>query len=144
MAYTKPRPNIDYDSKPFWDGLKNNRFLLLRCKNCNEWYWPAAFCRHCDPAPFLSGMDWQDASGKGTIFAFNIHHIAFDPSFTDELPYVYAMIELDEGPMFGTNVVGCKPEEVSIGKRVEIIFEEHAEEGFTLPKARLLIQNASS
>lgn len=139
MAYKKPRPNIDFDSQPFWDGLKEHRFLLLRCKTCGTSYWPASYCRHCgNDGPFMSGLEWQNSSGQGTVFAFNIHHIAFDPNFKEDLPYVYAMIELDEGPMFGTNIVGCKPEDVQIGKKVEIIFEDHPEEGFTLPKAKLV------
>lgn len=138
MAYAKPRPNIDYDIKPFWDGLREHKFLLLRCKQCGAWYWPAAYCRRHKNAPFMGGMEWTPASGRGTVFAFNIHHAAFDPAFQEDIPYVYALIELDEGPMFGTNVIGCKPEDVHIGARVEIVFEDHPEEGFTLPKARVL------
>lgn len=137
MAYIKPRPNIDLDIQPFWEGLKEHQFLLYRCKQCGEWYWPAAYCRHHDNEPWRANMEWQEASGKGKVYAFNVHHIAFDPGFKDELPYVYAMIELEEGPMFGTNIIGCRPQDVQIGAPVEIIFQDYPEEGFTLPKARL-------
>ncbi|NWG76523.1 MAG: OB-fold domain-containing protein, partial [Rubrivivax sp.] len=64
-----------------------------------------------------------------------IHNVAFDPSFKDDIPYVYALIELEEGPMFGSNIVGCDPNEVRIGMPVEVAFEDITEE-FTLPKFR--------
>ncbi len=86
----------------------------------------------------MGNLHWQPASGRGRIFSFNVHHWAFHPAFKEEVPYVYALIELDEGPMFGTNVVGCRPEDVRIGQKIEIVFEDHPEEGFTLPKARLV------
>ncbi len=136
MAYTKPRPNIDHDIKPFWDGLREHKFLLMRCKTCGEWYWPAAYCRHHEGKPFMQDMEWTEASGKGTVFVYNIHHVAFNPAFNDDIPYVLALIELDEGPMFGTNIIGCKPEDVSIGMRVEIVYEDWPEEDFTIPKMR--------
>ncbi|MCL6563391.1 MAG: OB-fold domain-containing protein [Firmicutes bacterium] len=138
MAYTKPRPNIDGDIQPFWEGLKNHQFLLYRCQQCGAWYWPAAFCRFHDNQPFAANMKWEPASGRGRIFTFNVHHWAFDPAFKEDVPYVYALIELDEGPMFGTNIVGTPPDQVRIGQRVEIVFEDYPEEGFTLPKARIL------
>jgi len=138
VAYRKPAPNIDEDILPFWEGLKRHEFLLLRCKTCGAWYWPAAYCRNHENEPFMGNMQWQPASGRGKVFTFNVHHWAFDPAFKEDVPYVYALIELDEGPMFGTNIVGCSPDDVKIGQPVEIIFEDHPEEGFTLPKARLV------
>ena len=48
---------------------------------------------------------------------------------------MYALIEMEEGPLFATNVIECLPEDVSIGMPVEIIFQD-VEEGVTLPKVR--------
>jgi uncharacterized OB-fold protein len=142
VAYRKPRPNIDEDIRPFWEGLKRHEFLLFRCKECGAWYWPVAYCRNHENEPFMGNMQWQPASGRGRIFTFNVHRWAFDPAFKEDVPYVYALIELDEGPMFGTNIVGCRPEDIRIGQPVEITFEDHPEEGFTLPKARLVSSRA--
>lgn len=136
VPYTKPRPNIDEDIRPFWDALKEHRFLLYRCRRCGAWYWPAAYCRNHPGAPFQGDLEWTEASGRGQVFTFNVHHWAFDPSFKPDLPYVYALIEMEEGPMFGTNIEGIPADQVRIGMPVEIFFEDHPEEGFTLPKAR--------
>ena len=140
MTHTKPHPNIDPEIKPFWDGLKTHKFLLFRCSKCGAWYWPAAYCRNHANEPYMSEMRWESASGRGTVFAFNIHRRALDPSFEDDIPYVYALIELREGPMFATNIVDARPESVSIGAEIEIVFEDHPADGFTLPKARLVAQ----
>jgi len=136
VAYRKPRPNIDDDIRPFWEGLRRHEFLLFRCKTCGAWYWPASYCRNHANQAFMGNLEWQPASGRGRIFSFNVHHWAFHPAFKEDVPYIYALIELDEGPMFGTNIVGCRSEDVRIGQSVEIVFEDHPEEGFTLPKAR--------
>jgi uncharacterized protein len=134
-AASKPLPSVDDDSREQWDGFKDRKFLLYRCKNCAAWYWPKAFCRNHDNEPFFGNLEWTEASGRGKVFAFNIHRQAMHPAFEQEVPYVYALIELEEGPMFGSNVVGCAPEDVYIGMPVEVTYEDITPE-YTLPKFR--------
>ena len=129
----RPKPNIDPDNRPFWEAAQNGKFVLMQCKQCNSWYWPAATCRHHPNPPFFQGMEWREASGRGTVFTFNIHRRQAHPAFP--VPYVVALIELEEGPMFGTNVVGCAPEDVRVGMPVEIVLNE-VEDGVILPQAR--------
>ena len=133
--YNKPLPNLDHDIKPFWDAIHQHEFKLFRCKTCGAWYWPVACCRNHDNEPFYGNMEWTKASGKGKVYAFNIHHVAFDPAFQDDIPYVYALIELDEGPIIGSNVIGCDVSAVQIGMPVEVLYEDITEE-YTLPKFR--------
>ncbi len=132
-TYTKPLPNVDDDSRPQWEGFKRHRFLLFRCKTCGAWYWPKAFCRNHENEPFFGNLEWAEASGKAKIFAFNVHHMAFHPSFEPDLPYVYALVELDEGPLFGTNIVGIDPKDIRVGMPVEVTYEDITPE-WTLPK----------
>ena len=51
------------------------------------------------------------------------------------VPYVLAIIELDEGVRMHSNVVGIDPKEVEIGMRVEVVWDEVTPE-FSLPKFR--------
>jgi uncharacterized protein len=134
-AYTKPLPSVDGDSREQWEGFKNRKFLLFRCKTCGAWYWPKAFCRNHDNEPFFGNLEWTEASGRGRVFAFNIHHWAFHPGFEGDVPYVYALIELEEGPMFGSNIIGCDPDTVFVGMPVEVVYEDITPE-YTLPKFR--------
>lgn len=133
MVWNKPLPSVDEEIEPFWRGLRRHEFLLFRCKVCGAWYWPAAYCRFHENEPLFGNMEWAPASGRGQVFAFNIHHQAFHPGFAEDVPYVYALIELEEGPMISSNVVGCEPGEVRIGMPVKVVFDDITEE-WTLPR----------
>jgi uncharacterized OB-fold protein len=73
------------------------------------------------------------ASGKGKVFTFAVYHQAHHPAFKDELPYVVAIIELEEGVRFLSNIVECSPEEVRCEMPVEVVWE-NVTEAFSLPK----------
>src|SRR5665213_2839648 len=133
MPQSRPKPNITEEIRPFWDAVNQRRFMLMRCQTCSAWYWPAAYCRFHANEPFFGNMKWEEASGKGKVFAFNIHRKNNNPSFPT--PYVVALIELQEGPMFGTNIIGCEPEDVRIGLPVEIAFTDF-DDGLILPQFR--------
>jgi uncharacterized protein len=138
--WKKPLPQIDHDNEAFWAGLKDHKLLLWRCKTCGTWYWPKAYCRNHGNEPFAANMAWAEAKGIGKLFAFNRHHMAFHPGFKDEIPYVYALIELDEGPLISSTLVGDKmPRDVyDVGQKVEIVYEDHPRDGFTLPRFRIV------
>lgn len=132
---TRPLPNLDEDIAPFWQAVREHRFTLFQCKQCGAWYFPAAYCRNHENEPFMGNLAWTEASGRGKVFAYNVHHTAFDPAFKEKLPYVYALIELEEGPMIGSNVVGIEPQKVFVGMPVEVTFED-IREGWALPLFR--------
>jgi uncharacterized protein len=137
MSWNKPLPNIDLDHREFFEGLRRHELLVFRCKSCGASHWPAAYCRSCPAEPFYGNMEWVPASGRGKVFAFNVHRAAFHPGFKDDLPYVYALIELEEGPNFGSNVIGCDPSQVRVGMPVEVVYEDvEPDDGepFTLAK----------
>ena len=122
-TWVRPKPNIDAESEPFWSACAEHRLVMMRCRDCGDWYWPATYCKKDHgSSPFFGTMDWQTASGKGTVGEFNIHYVAFDPSFKADLPYVYAMIQTQEGPYLSGNVIGIDPKKVRIGMPVEVSF----------------------
>jgi len=49
----------------------------------------------------------MDASGSGAIYSYSVIAHNDVPPFKDWLPYVVALVELDEGPRLVTNIVGC-------------------------------------
>jgi uncharacterized protein len=147
MTWNKPTPNIDRDNEPFWEGLRRHELLVFRCKSCGASYWPVAYCRTCPAEPFYGNMAWAPASGRGKVFAVNIHRFAFHPGFKEDLPYVYALIELEEGPIYGTNVIDCAPEDVKIGLPVEVTYRDiQPDEGepFTLAYVRPVAATSDS
>lgn len=131
--YAKPKPSVDPDIAPFWEATKKHEFVLMRCKKCGAWYFPAAYCRFHDNEPLFGNMEWAKASGKGKVACFNISYRAFNPAFKNDIPYVYAIIELDEGPAFGSNIVGCPVDQVKIGMPVELVWDD-IPDSYSLPK----------
>ena len=121
-----PRPSPE--SMPFWEGAKARCLMLPRCNSCGRfWFPPSQRCRHCLAADFA----WQQVAGVGRIYSFVVYHRVYHPSFEGEVPYVVAIVELDEGPRLLTNIVGTPPEDVRCDARVRVAFEER--DGMTLP-----------
>jgi len=117
----RPMPIIDDDNRAFWDGCKNRRLLLQRCDACAAYrYYPGAICPSCGSLEF----SWKDITGEGTVYTFSVVYRAATPAFAEDVPYVYAVVELKEGPMMPTNVVGIEPENVRIGMPVRVTFRE--------------------
>jgi uncharacterized OB-fold protein len=140
-VWRKARPNVDEDNREFWDGLAGHRLLLWHCGKCGAWYWPKAYCREHPNEPFAAQMSWQPAAGTGRIFSANVHQWAFDPAFTDDVPFPFVLVELDEGPLISSMLTDRADDPVAlIGRRVEVVFEDHLDldDGFVLPKFRLL------
>jgi uncharacterized OB-fold protein len=118
-------------TQPYWDGARQHELLYQKCKICGaNWHPPMPIC----PACHSSDFDWLAASGGGFVYTYTVVHHPTHPAFTDRVPYVVAVVELDEGPRVVTNIQNCQPTAVSAGMRVRIVFEDLAE-GVTLPQA---------
>lgn len=119
------------DTQPFWEGCTRGELLLQRCTACGAYrHPPSPICPHC-----LSDQHaWLPASGRGTVYTFVVVRQALARGWDERIPYVVAVIELDEGPQFLTNLVNVEPEAVTIGMPVEVTFAE--QNGATLPLFR--------
>ncbi len=130
--YQKPLPIPNEDTKPFWDGLKEHRLRIQKCRQCGQFRFPPrVICPHC----MSLESEWVEIKGMGTVYSFTIVHHAYTPAYESEIPYVVAIVELEEGIRLITNIIGCKPEQVQIGMPVELAFEDVTPE-FTLHKFR--------
>jgi hypothetical protein len=109
----------DAQDAPFWEACRDERFLVHRCNACGRAYWPASSCVDHGSA----SMEWRAASGRGEVHTYTVVHHAYDPSLANRLPYALAVIRLDEGPFFHSDIVGCDPGELRVGLRVRAVFE---------------------
>jgi uncharacterized OB-fold protein len=113
-------PNRTLDNARLWDSCVEQRMELQRCNVCGEfWYYPGPICPHCSAIDF----SWTPISGWGSVHTFTWVHWAA-PGWEDRVPYVYALVELDEGPILATNIVGTTPESLAIGQRVKLHYDE--------------------
>lgn len=130
----RPLPEPNTTTAPFWEACKAQKLLLQQCRACGQiQFYPRSLCTACSS----DQLEWSAAHGTGTVYSYSTVYRALVPGFEDDTPYVVAMIELDEGVRLLSQVISCEPEEVFIGLRVSVIFEE-AREGVVLPKFRPL------
>ena len=128
--YQKPLPIPNEDTKPFWDGLKEHKLSIQKCSQCGQFRFPPRIiCPYC----MSLESEWVEVEGGGTVYSFTIVHHAYTPAYEGELPYVVAIIEIEEGIRLISNIVGCKPEQVEIGMHVGLTFEDVTPD-FTLHK----------
>lgn len=128
--YTKPLPRIDEESKGFWEACQRRELYVQRCRDCGALrHYPRALCPTC----LSDRTEWLRCSGCGTVYTFTVTFQNQAPGFRDALPYVMAYVDLDEGVRMLTNIVGCAPDAVRVGMRVEVVFED-VTPSITLPK----------
>jgi uncharacterized OB-fold protein len=75
---------------------------------------------------------WRQVSGRGAVHSWTIAHHPFHPGFKDDLPYVLATVDLEEGVRMIAQLRGVPPEQLAIGLPVEVGFERATDE-VTLP-----------
>jgi len=114
-------------------GAKTGKLVMQKCGNCNTWVFPPRpVCGDCASEK----LNWVQVSGKGKIFCFTIIREVVGTAlrgFGPDIPYVTAWVDLDDGPRFCSNVIGCPIDQVKIDMAVETIFEDSGD-GVTLPK----------
>lgn len=132
MPFSKPLPSPTDLSRPFWDGARAHKLMLQRCRDCRVYrFTPQILCRECHSEDY----DWEEVSGRGTVWSWSTIYRPQSPAFSEDVPYIEAIVELEEGPKMLTNVVGVSPDEIYIGQPVEVHFEDATDE-ISLPKFR--------
>ncbi len=115
----RPAPVPDHDSAPYWQALHDGRLLVQRCQDCGEFQlYPRDRCLSC-----RGPVTWQEASGRGTVYSYTVIRQNYARPFRDWIPYVVALVELEEGPRVMTNLVDCEPDAVQVGMPVHARFE---------------------
>ena len=128
----KPVPVVNPWAKPFWDAAREEKLVIQHCKDCGtNIFYPRIACPNC----FSDNVEWIQASGKGTVYTYTVVENNPPSAFIADLPYVVAVVKLEEGVQMLSNVVMCKPEDVRCDMPVEVVFETLNNE-FKLPKFR--------
>lgn len=120
------RPVISRDTAFFWEGTRAGELRIQR--------WGDTLRHPPGPMPpdgDLDGKpDYVVASGRGTIYSYVVHHRPSVPGRT--MPFVIALVELEEGVRMLGELVDADPESVYIGQEVRTAFVEVDQE-LTLP-----------
>ncbi len=135
-AQEKPRPLIDDLTRPFWEAAREHCLVIQRCQDCHHFnHPPRPVCTACHRA----ALTFEPVSGRGSIYSFSVMYQPNVTGFGDELPYLNILVELEEQPQLFlvSNLPGTQREQVRIGRRVEVYFEDVDAE-LTLPKFRFV------
>ena len=114
---TEPRklraPEINPETKAFWDAATQGTLLVKRCTACGEaHYYPRSICPFCQSPETV----WETCSGQGHIYTLSTMRRGANAPFT------LAYVTLDEGPSIITNITDCDDDALAIGQRVRVVF----------------------
>lgn len=126
----RPRPALTQDNAFWFEGARQHRLLIQRCKQCGTLrHPPRPMCSEC------RSYEWDvvDASGRGTVYSFVVNHYPQVPAF--DYPLAVGLIELEEGTRLVANVIGIDPGEIRVGMPVEVEWVDHDPE-LSLPAFR--------
>ena len=128
-AVVRPLPELKPEIEFFWTAGRGRELRFKRCGGCGALvHPPRPICPYCRSRE----IDTTAVEGAGVVAGFTVNHHPWLPGF--EPPYVVAIVAIDEDPRvrLTTNIVGCDPEEVFVGMRVQVVFEQQDDVWFPL------------
>lgn len=129
MAYARAVLSI-YD-RPMWESIRARRWSLQCCDGCGRYrYPPSPACPDCLSMDYR----WQPLAGSGTILSWVVFHRQYLAEYP--APYNAVAVQLAEGPIVVSNLVGPTPQGSWIGRAVAVCYEPDAE-GNLMPKMQL-------
>jgi uncharacterized OB-fold protein len=126
------------DAGPFWAACRRHRLVLPFCVPCGEYFfYPRPHCPGCGSRD----VDWRPVTGRGRLHTFCIQYRSGLPGFADAVPFVTAIVELDEGPRMMSFLTGvpADPAGIACEMPVEVGFLD-LDGGVTLPVFHPVVQ----
>jgi uncharacterized protein len=121
LEYKKPLPITQPWSEEFWRGTKQHKFLVQHCNDCGQnIFYPRKFCPYC----WSDKLSWVESKGKGKLFSYTVVLSGVEAAFAPDIPYILALVDLDEGIRVISRMVQCKPENLACDMRVEVVYED--------------------
>jgi len=118
-------PTPDPETQPYWDATQEGKLLIKRCNACKRaFFYPRDFCPHC----WSEDTAWEEASGRATLYTWSVVRRNDLPPWPERVPYVAAIVDLEEGPRMMTNVEDCDLDSLAIGMPLVVGFREDTED----------------
>lgn len=115
---TRIAPIVTPDAKSFWAAADQERFVGQKCGDCGQYTFPPRpMCPYCHSLK----REEVELSGYGTVHSFTIPR--HPPPFGFREAPIVAVIQLDEGIRFVSNLVGVAYDQVQMDMPVEVMFE---------------------
>ncbi|MEQ8652478.1 MAG: Zn-ribbon domain-containing OB-fold protein [Kiloniellales bacterium] len=125
-------PKEDALTRPYWEGARKGQLLVQQCRACGHlWHPPVPICPKCQAKDY----EWQPMSGRGRVYSFTVVHHPAHVAVADKVPYLVALVTLEEGPRMVANIMDTPIETVAVDMPVSLTFQEIAP-GVVLPQFR--------
>src|SRR3989442_5432046 len=146
-------PDNDSEWKEFYAHARAHRLVVRKCKACGLMRYPPT---HACPWCMDLGWTWQEVSGRGTIYSYEIVAHAIQPGFKEMTPYAVVLVELDEqrgqptpdealrviANLVKVDFTAESEANVAIGKCVRVVFQDLADH-MALPQFTLTEEPAA-
>lgn len=95
-----------------WYGqCASGELRFQRCDACHAWrHPPRLLCAACGSDAWA----WQPSTGRGSLFSWTVTHQALHPAYADRVPYVVAVVELEEGVRVVTALDGVARSDLAL------------------------------
>lgn len=130
-----PSPTADGLDREFWEAARRHELVVQQCNRCQGFqFGPEWICHRCHSTE----LGWHRVSGRGRIYSYERVWHPVHPALKDACPYIVVLVELPDagGVRMVGNLLGDPRQEVKFGAEVEVVFEDHADEGITLVQWR--------
>ncbi len=119
---------MDYDTRAYFEGLRERRLDLARCKACRHWVHPP---RACCPICWSDDVGRETPSGRATLFSYLVQ-----PDKGGGEPAIVGWAELTEQErlIVVAPIVGVSADEVKIGAPLTLCWIER--DGANVPAFR--------
>ena len=133
-----PLPRADAQTQAYWDGCAQGELRYQRCAHCGHVQCiPRSLCDRCQSCD----LQWNASKREGTVLTFTTVYRAPLPVFKDMVPYVIAIVDLDEGFRVMANALPAVQQgTLGIGTRVRIGFQDV--HGMALPVLEAILGEA--
>ncbi len=129
-----PRRVAAVEDQPFWNAIDAGTFVLARC-TCGTYYARLQACLQCGAD--ANAVTWVPVSGRGSVRTFVVFDKPYHPYFEERLPYVVAVVTLEEGPEITTNIVDTDVSAITIGMPVHIVISDRGGQKIHQASARV-------
>ena len=127
-------PTVTDGNRPFWEAGLAGELRFQRCAACGHLRYPiSTTCPKC----LSRDASWVPVSGRGRVLTYAVFDRAYHPSREGRIPYVVALVQLEEGPRMFGDLVDAAPADVAVGTPLVVTFDPSPDGTFAIPRFRL-------
>ncbi|GAA3718598.1 bifunctional MaoC family dehydratase N-terminal/OB-fold nucleic acid binding domain-containing protein [Gordonia hankookensis] len=122
------KPSASRDTTFFWDGVAQHELRIQKVADGSLRHPPIpATWKTRGADGVVPETDYVVSTGRGTVYSYVVHHAPKVPG--RQLPFVVALVELDEGVRMLGELRGITPEQVRVGLPVEATYLDFPADG---------------